>query len=253
MEGGSRNGPHTNHDREPVVNGTNGTAATPETAHDRGKPRGETQSSLKPSQITNGAKGALSDVAAQSQASAGEAIPLDMAERVQQLPPEIVHITEGFEPLSKLLTRLAQVTHNRLSTKLMELAEMPTPSSAVNGNGMHYSNGADDNSVDNVRKKVNLLKFAEETHGNWTKALVITHWSRVSEGVSKVIDLKVHLDIQRSFYENAIYDLSEVKRSLAYARVPNPDLRTAAEVLSTGRVSWMPDVCVCLAFDLAPR
>jgi mediator of RNA polymerase II transcription subunit 14 len=243
MEGGSRNGPHTNHDRDPILNGTNGTVATLDPPHDRVRPRAETQPSLKQSQIANGTNGALSDVAAKSQASAVEAIPQDVVERMKQLPPEIVHITEGFEPLSKLLIRLAQVTHNRLSAKLLELAAMPTPSSAVNGNGMPYANGSDDNSVDNVKKKVNLLKFAEQTHADWTKALVITHWSRISEDVSKVIDLKVHLDSQRIFYDGAVYELSEVKRSLVHARVPNPDLRTAVEVLSTGKASWMPDVC----------
>jgi mediator of RNA polymerase II transcription subunit 14 len=244
MEDGSRNGPHTNHDRETVVNGTNGAVAASDPTHDRGKSRGETQPSIKQSQIANGANGALSDVATQSQSSVVEAISQDDAEQIQQLPPEIVHITEGFEPLSKLLMRLAQVTNNRLSTKIMELAAMPTATSAVNGNGMHYPNGSDDNSVDNVKKKVNLLKFAEQTHADWTKALVITHWSRISEDVSKVIDLRVHLNNQRIFYDAAVFELSEVKRSLVHARVPNPDLKTAVEVLSTGKASWMPDVCV---------
>jgi mediator of RNA polymerase II transcription subunit 14 len=243
MEAGSRNGAHTNHDRDPMLNGTNGAISTPGTGFDKGKARGEPQPSLKQSQFANGANGTAPDAQTQSQALVVESIPSDMAERLQQLPPEIVHITEGFEPLSRLLMRLAQVTHNRLSAKIMELAAMPTPSSAINGNGMHYSNGIDDNSVDNVRKKVNLLKFAEATHADWTKALVITHWSRISEDVSKVIDLKVHLDTQKSFYDAAFYELIDVKRSLVQARVPNPDLRTAVEVLSTGKASWMPDVC----------
>lgn len=229
-----------------MPNGTNGTVSTPETGFDKGKPRGEPQPSLKQSQFAKGTNGAVPDAAAQSQALIVEPLPLDMAEQLQQLPPEIVHITEGFEPLSRLLMRLAQVTHNRLSAKIMELAAMPTPSSAINGNGMHYANGTDDNSVDNVRKKVNLLKFAEATHADWTKALVISHWSRISDDVSKVIDLKVHLDNQRRFYDAAVYELSEVKRSLVHARVPNPDLRTAVEVLSTGKASWMPDVCSLL-------
>lgn len=243
MDGGSRNGAHTNHDRDPLFSGTNGTISTPETGFDKGKPRMDSQPNLKQSQFANGANGSVPNTPTQSQALVAESIPSDMAERLQQLPPEIVHITEGFEPLSRLLMRLAQVTHNRLSAKIMELAAMPTPSSAVNGNGMHYANGTDDNSVDNVKKKVNLLKFAEVTHADWTKALVITHWSRISEDVSKVIDLKVHLDNQKRFYDAAFYDLMEVKRSLVQARVPNPDLRTAVEVLSTGKASWMPDVC----------
>jgi mediator of RNA polymerase II transcription subunit 14 len=247
MEDGSRNGAHTNHDRDPMLNGINGTSSTLGTGFEKGKPRGEPQSSLKQSQFTNGANGTVPDSQSQSQnqnqSLVVEPVLSEMAGKLKQLPPELVHITEGFEPLSRLLMRLAQVTHNRLSTKIMELAAMPTPSSAVNGNGSHYSNGTDDNSVDNVRKKVNLLKFAEATHADWTKALVITHWSRVSEDVSKLIDLKVHLDNQKGLYNAAFFELMEVKRGLVHARVPNPDLRTAVEVLSTGRASWMPDVC----------
>jgi mediator of RNA polymerase II transcription subunit 14 len=241
-EGGNRNGAHTNHDRDTVHNGTNGTISETETGFEKGKPRGEPQPSLKQSQFANGANGAVPDAQTQSQALVVESIPSNMADRLQQLPPEIAHITVGFEPLSRLLMRLAQVTHNRLSAKIMELAAMPTPSSVVNGNGVHYANGADDNSVDNVRKKVSLLKFAEATHADWTKALVITHWGRISEDVSKVIDLKVHIDHQKGFYDAAFNDLIDVKRSLVQARVPNPDLRTAVEVLSTGKASWMPNV-----------
>ncbi len=230
-----------------MLNGTNGSISTPGLGFDKGRPRGEPQPSLKQSQFANSPNGTLPDSQIQSQSpiqtQAVDSLPLEMAEKLRQLPPEIVHITEGFEPLSRLLMRLAQVTHNRLSAKIMELAAMPPPSSAVNGNGTHYNNSADDNSVENVRKKVNLLKFAEATHADWTKALVITHWSRVSEDVSKVIDLKVHLDNQKSFYDAAFFELMEVKRGLVHARVPNPDLRTAVEVLSTGRASWMPDVC----------
>jgi mediator of RNA polymerase II transcription subunit 14 len=248
MEDRSRNGAHTNHDRDPMPNGTNGTTPTPETVFDKSKFRGEPQPGLKQSQFTNGTNGTMQESQTQSQSQSQsetlvvEPLPTDMAERLKQLPPELFHITEGFEPLSRLLSRLAQVTHNRLSAKIMELASMPIPSSAVNGNGTHYSNGTDDNSADNVRKKVNLLKFAEATHADWTKALVITHWSRVSKDVSKLIDMKVHIENQKALYNAAFFELMEVKRGLINARVPNPDLRTAVEVLSTGKASWMPNV-----------
>jgi mediator of RNA polymerase II transcription subunit 14 len=247
MEGGSRDGPHTNHDRDTMSNGTNGAVPALELTTDTGKARAEPQAPLKQSQLANGSHGVLTETAAKSEYSPADAIPMDIAEHIQQLPPEIIHITEGFEPLSRLLSRLAQVTHNRLSSKIMELTSMPVPSSVVNGNGVHHSSGLDDNSADNIRKKVNLLKFADEVHANWTKALVISQWSRVSEDVSKIIDLKIHLDRQKNFYEDAFYQLMEVKRGLQNARVPNPDLRIAVEVLTTGKASWMPDVCFKLS------
>lgn len=250
METFSRNGAHTNHDRDTMPNGINGDTASTGRTYDNGKARAEQQPNPKHLTVANGLNGMPYDAPNQVQEATVDIRSADMAERMQQLPPEIVHITEGFEPLSRLLARLAQVTHNRLSTKVLELASMPSPLSAVNGNGAHFSNGADDNSVDSLKKKINLLKFAEETHANWTKALVITQWSRVHKEVSKLIDLKVHLDSQRTYYDAAVYDLSEIKRSLIHARVPNPDLKTAVEVLSTGKASWMPDVCLKL---LIPR
>ena len=246
METFSRNGPHTNHDRDTMLNGINGGTTIAERTYDNGKARAEQQPDLKHLAVANGLNGTSYDASSQVPETTINIRSADIAERMQQLPPDIVHITEGFESLSRLLARLAQVTHNRLSAKVLELASMPSPPSTVNGNGngAHFANGADDNSVDSLKKKINLLKFAEDTHASWTKALVITQWSRVHKEVSKLIDLKVHLDSQRTFYDAAVYDLSEVKRSLIHARVPNPDLKTAVEVLSTGKASWMPDVCL---------
>lgn len=116
---------------------------------------------------------------------------------------------------------------------------MPAPVSAVNGNSAHPP---EDNSADNINKKVRLLSFAQSKHAEWVKALVITEWSRRSEDVSKMIDLKVHIDNQKTLYDFAIQEMSEMKRNLIQARVPNPDLKTALAVLSTGKAAWMPEV-----------
>jgi mediator of RNA polymerase II transcription subunit 14 len=240
----SRNGAHTNHDRDTMMNGINVETTLMERHHDRGHGQEELQHPLKQSITANGLNGAPPEIVSTKLENGIDRMPSDMEEHLQQLPPEIRHITEGFEPLSKLLTRLAQTTHNRLSAKILELASIHNPPAAVNGNGPHYSNGtAGNNALEILQKKVNLLKFAEDTHADWTKALVITHWSRVSENVSKLIDLKLHIDSERNLYDTALYQMSEVKRNLMFARAPNPDLKTAVEVLSTGKASWMPDVC----------
>jgi mediator of RNA polymerase II transcription subunit 14 len=190
---------------------------------------------------SNGINGKAMEDAASHQVRGGDTILKDMSDRLSQLPPEIVHITQGYLPLSQLLTRLAQQTHNNLSSKIVELAQMPMPVSVVNGNSVHYT-ALDDNSADNIKKKKILLDFAQKAHADWTKALVLTSWSRKSEDVSRIIDLKVHLDKQRLFYDAAVHEMSEVKRNLAHARLPNPDLKTALEVLSTGKAAWMPEV-----------
>lgn len=239
MENG-RNGSHTNHDRDQRPNGVNGTSHTSEKIQDKGKGRVEPQQNMTPTSPTvpNGLNGNFME-SSQHQNGGGDAIPADMQDRVNQLPPEIAHITQGYMPLSKLLSRLAQKTHNDLSKTILELAQMSAPASVVNG--LHKS-AADDTSQENLNKKLRLVKFAQDAHTEWTKALVITGWSRRAEDVSRTIDLKIHLDSQGQFYESAIYELSEIKKGLIHARLPNPDLKTALEVLTTGKASWMPDV-----------
>jgi mediator of RNA polymerase II transcription subunit 14 len=237
MEGSGQNGTLTNHDRDTMANGIVGGLPA-----EGARVKTEPSITMKPSDDANGINGVPHASVAAFDKPSTAVKNADATDRFAKPPPEIAHITDGFEPLSKLLSRLTQVTHNRLSAKITELASISVTPALVNGNGPHYLNGSDDNPLDGIKKRVNLLNFAEETHANFTKALVITHWSRVHEEVGKLIDLKVHLDAQRSHYDMAIYEMSEVKRSLIHAAVPNPDLRTAVEVLSTGKASWMPDL-----------
>lgn len=241
MDNGNRNGSHTNHDRDQRLNGVNGGNFVAEKGSDKGKGR-EPQQNMTP--ISPPGPNVLNGMAdSQPPASTGAVIPTDIQERINQLPPEIVHITEGYMPLSTLITRFAQKTHNDLTAKISELAQMPVPASAVNGNASHAP--TDDNSAENINKKHRLLEFAQNAHADWTKAFVITSWSRNSEDVSKLIDLKWHLDQQGFLYYAAIHALAGVKRELGAARIPNPDLKTAVQVLSTGKAPWMPEVHQC--------
>lgn len=219
MENGSQDGVRSDHDHPPVANGSAGPT---------------TDAPVKDSAAVADA----GDDAAPTQALAP---PTGQKRaRMNDLPDEIVHITEGFVPLSLLLSRLAQTTHNSLQDKIAELAKMPMPPSALNGNAGHT--GADDASNENMRKKAGLLNFAQEMHGRWVKALVIAEWSRKSEMVSKLIDLKWHIDQQRILYDGMLDQVVNVKRDLTFARMPSPDLKTALQVLSTGSAPWMPDV-----------
>lgn len=243
MENGDRNGAHTNHDRDQRPNGTNGAAYVTEMMQEKGKGRAEPQQNMTPVSPTlaNGVNGSFAQGAPKHVAPTEDVISPDMMERIRQLPPEIEEITTGYLPLSGLLGRLAQQSHNTLTDRILYMTDMPVPTSAMNGNASHITT-SDDNSADNINKKLQLLNFAQDTHANWVKALVITEWSRKSKEVSKLIDIKAHLDKQKFFYQMAVHEMTEVKRSLAQARVPNPDLKTAVEVLSTGKAPWMPDV-----------
>jgi mediator of RNA polymerase II transcription subunit 14 len=241
MENGDGLGQYTNHDRHPHPNGVNGGGYMMEKGQDRGKERIEHQQKMTTASPapSHGLNGTVAETLQ------GEVFlnPPEMQERISQLPPEIAHITQGYMSLSTLLKRLSVRTHEDLKRKILDLSQMPIPSSALNTNGSHITS-TDDNSAENLSKKLLLLNLAQSTHADWVKALVITNWSRRSEDVSKTIDLKIYLDQRKTLYDLAIHEMSEVKRSLPYARVPNPDLKTALQVLSTGKAPWMPEVCL---------
>ncbi|KAF2968745.1 hypothetical protein GQX73_g4846 [Xylaria multiplex] len=146
----------------------------------------------------------------------GSQSPAPFTSRMNDLPDEIQHITQGFVPLSVLLSRLAQQTHNQLSDEIMALAKMPMPLSAMNGNTIGADVSSDDTSPENLNKK--------------------------AEPVSKLIDLMHHINKTRAIYQGSLDYMINIKRDLTYARIPNPDLRTALQVLSTGQAPWMPEL-----------
>ncbi|KAI0102331.1 MED14-domain-containing protein [Hypoxylon sp. NC0597] len=160
---------------------------------------------------------------------------------MNDLPDEIKHITEGFIPLGVLLSRLAQKTHNQLLDEIAALAKMPAPAPAVNGNSGHAGASIDDTSHENLAKKTRLLNFVQEKHAEWVKAAVIAKWSRNAQSVSKLIDLVWLLRQQQDKYQNVIHAMASIRFSSTLARLPNPDLRTALQILSTGTAPWMPD------------
>ena len=171
----------------------------------------------------------------------------DTANPFHQLPPEIEHITFGYLPLSKLITRLVQESFNDLTQVINDMSAMQIsqPPQQSNSNSLQtHVNGtvAGTSSQANVQKKLRLLNFAQDRRAQFIKLLVLSQWSRQAADVSKAIDLKVWLDRQKGLYDDAGGWMGELKRNLGPAKMPNPDLKTSLEVLSTGKASWLPDV-----------
>lgn len=156
---------------------------------------------------------------------------------MSSLPPEIVHITANYFPLPFILQRLAQKSHNDLQAKIEELARIPVGHGAVNG-----SVSGEDSSEENQNKKANLLTFIQDLHSQWVKALVISEWSRKSGKVSKLIDLHDHIMKELMKYDMMLDRMGNIKRNLYGARLPDPDIKTALQVLSTGQAPFLPDV-----------
>jgi mediator of RNA polymerase II transcription subunit 14 len=189
--------------------------------------------------------------------------------RMEESVDELQHITDDVMPLSLLLTRLAQFSHMKLQELILDLASKPLPENALNGNAKGLINGIngnvnagvngvpklpspalEDTSPESLNKKTMVLKFIQDLHSRWVKALVITEWARNADEVGKLIDLRTHLAAKLELYNRTFWNMVNLKHEMAFAKVPSPDLKTALEVLSTGAVHWMPDVgCNCSEYS----
>lgn len=155
--------------------------------------------------------------------------------------PELVHITQGFFPFSKLVNRSVQQCYNDLSDLVAELAEMQISfqeQSSIPAHGKSPGN----QSSSNVHKKLRILDFAHAKRAEFIKLLVLSQWSRQAADVSQLIDLQGFIRTRHQSYASALRWVGDMKRDLARAQVANPDLQTALEVLSKGKVVAMSDV-----------
>ncbi|CAD6584000.1 MAG: mediator complex subunit [Alectoria sarmentosa] len=175
---------------------------------------------------------------------------------VGQLPPEIKHVTFGYVPFSSLISRLVQETFNDLTDVINDMSDMPVsqPSQSASHNHIHQqSNGNGDTSQANVQKKLRMLHFASERRAQFIKILILSRWARQVEAVSKVIDLNFWLSNHIGQYNECCSWMGELKRRLIPLREPNPDIKTALEVLSLGKASWLSDLGYLSPEPLAPR
>jgi len=163
-------------------------------------------------------------------------------DQLAELPPEIIHITQEFyHPLSKLVLRIAQDCFNELQQVLQEMADMALGAHAngVLTNGM----GSVPNPAINQQKKLHLLEFAKTQRAKFIKLLVLTEWGRKSSvDVCKLVDIASWAREQTTGIDAVDAQMWNIKVLLGHARHYNPDIRTALEVLSTGKASWIPDV-----------
>lgn len=230
MENGLHNGVRTNHDRDSWTNGVNGGAVKHEISSDKGK-------GFVSHDMANGGNGTMMDVDSEPRGALAMAVHSSM----DDLPDEIQHITADILPLGLILSRLAQFSHGKIIDQIASLASKQ-PHNIANGTANYQFTGAEDTSQDSLDKKVSLLRFFQDLHTRWVKALVITEWSKKADKVSRLIDIRAHLATKLGQFEQVFWELINVKRELQWAKVPSPDLKTALEVLSTGEVSWMPDL-----------
>ncbi|KAI8939456.1 hypothetical protein NX059_003232 [Plenodomus lindquistii] len=163
-------------------------------------------------------------------------------DRYSGSPPEINHIpSDLYNPLSVLLQRIAQECYNDLGDVLTKMADIPlgptTNGALPNGLGPR----GQENAEANKRKKLLLLKFAQDNRSKFIKLLVLTEWGKkAAHDVSKLIDLFAWTQEQSAHMDCLDEQLQRIKIHSNMARENNPDINTALEILSTGKASWMP-------------
>jgi len=160
--------------------------------------------------------------------------------KLDELPPELVHIVDGFYPLGRLLERSAQECYNDLEETITALAEIPSQI-----NGEQASNSAGVVSAGNAQKRLRWIEFANTQRERFIKLLVLVRWSRQVNEVGKLIDIFNWMRTQDQLWDTVDDAMLNLRRTLETEKVPRPDLETALEILATGKSAKMPDVCCC--------
>ncbi|KAF1920525.1 mediator complex subunit MED14-domain-containing protein [Ampelomyces quisqualis] len=206
---------------------------------------------------TPAVNGTSSKASATATALAAVAPPASTPDRFSELPPEIVHISqELYHPLSTLLLRISQETYNQLSETLQTMADMPLVQHAngIMANGAGALRGGQENEETNRRKKLLLMKFAQDNRAKFIKLLVLTEWGKkAARDVSKLIDLFSWAREQKEHMDFVDVQIERIKLYTSAAGERNPDIATALEVLSTGKAPWMPTLGYIPPHPISPE
>ena len=167
-----------------------------------------------------------------------------LSSRLEEVPLEVLDLVTNdlYIPVSTLLSRRVQACWNRLSSLVDELTEEVAKSSNIK---------SDDKAV--ARRKERILDFAFEQRSDFIKFLVLLDWSSRSKDFAKVASLNVWLHQQRAgFADTTIFLATLTARAIDWQK-PNPDFKTAGEILSTGAIQSLPDLGYSLVKPLSTQ
>lgn len=210
-----------------------GTAGLMKKVDQRTLPNGDVSSPQQNGPVANGASTAS---VAQSQQSS-----------VPDSPAALQHITEGYLSLGQLIARTAQVSLNDLSKTVEKLGlvqrGLRTAPVLPNGIGTHAAiNGGASISKAASEQRKEMLESLNTQREKFIKLLVLGDWSQKVDDVGKLIDLNVFNQQQFGAFDNAKFRIADMHRRQQYFKEKGPDIKTAIEVLGTGKASWMPDL-----------
>ena len=147
---------------------------------------------------------------------------------------------DAYLPLARLIHRTAQTCWNGLSSIVDQLSIISVPPQPPDpSNPLTPTNNQ---TKANLDKKDRILNFANDEKANFIKLLVLLQWSKGAEDVTKTIELNYWLMQRRLGFWDAIQEVARLKNDSVGFQLPNPDLRTAAQILSTGCASNISDL-----------
>ncbi|OAL34619.1 hypothetical protein AYO20_06036 [Fonsecaea nubica] len=173
----------------------------------------------------------------------------------EEAPSEILQLIsqDSYLPMAALINRASQSCWNCLSDLVTQLASMPVPDLPPEQTKLLPNGLSNNQSKANLDKKDRILKFSNDQKADFIKLLVLLQWSKNVEEVSKTISINYWLMKRREAYWNAIGSMALLKQESSGFQIPNPDLKTAAEVLSRGRVLNLPRLNYIPQKDLSSR
>ena len=170
---------------------------------------------------------------------------LSVTPRLQQLPPELREITEGYASLGRIFERSAQDTYNGLDRILSDL-ESTQDGLQVDGDYGRTKRTPEHGE----QKRLRWLDFANSHRERFMKMFVMLKWAQSSrEPVTKLIDLRDWL-IQGVLSDQQVQEgLMWNSKDTSTAKLSSPDIETALRLLSGEKEDRLPDV----SYSPSPR
>jgi mediator of RNA polymerase II transcription subunit 14 len=186
--------------------------------------------------VSNGANGILPNGTQQNDSRNGA------EHRTESGPPPPLDQSwrEGPEnkSLGKLMIRTAEKCWADLDNVLKNMAAQPVAQQSAGPNGVTPEYDSD---AVSLAKKRQLMDFAQAQRDRFIKALVISDWAKDADAFAGIIDVNAHLGRINACHTGATSAVGEMKLAMNQAKMPNPNIEGALELLSTGKSYGLPD------------
>ena len=187
--------------------------------------------------VANGSNGILPNGAQQNDKRNGATSP-----RADPGPPPPLDQSWRDGPenksLGKLMIRTAESCWAELDQVLKNMAAQPVAQQLPGPNGATPEYDTD---AVSLAKKRELMGFAQKHRDRFMKALVISDWAKDADAFAGIIDVNATLGKTNACHVAATTAVGEMKLAMNHAKMPNPNIEGALELLSTGKSHGLPD------------